>query len=315
MATEEFRDAQFWDFRSEQFVVNKETGETLCVYGPSGTLEGGPFNFVVFEEDAFLVASQGDDQEKALHLLSGLWSIKLVEKRREGFEGLRRSAIYSNGEERWEEDARRRMDARALELTLANGSKFKGEWNWRKLAAIAGEQPWCLWASLPWVLDSLYGGFSRAAVRTHRCAKNWQSYLRSLHWDESHVCPSELSNKRKLPQTEPEQEPDEDAPSVGECCVTVPALVVVLARYCHDKRMAHESQADCTCVDVMHRATNLLSAIMNKATSGQEMAFPADGAKVMVSTSGEVQVACSQKPEENATEFRQRSTACRSSGG
>ena len=169
MATEEFRDAQFWDFRSEQFVVNKETGETLCVYGPSGTLEGGPFNFVVFEEDAFLVASQGDDQEKALHLLSGLWSIKLVEKRREGFEGLRRSAIYSNGEERWEEDARRRMDARALELTLTNGSKFKGEWYWRKLAAIAGEQPWCLWASLPGSRLSVWRVLARSRQNPQVC--------------------------------------------------------------------------------------------------------------------------------------------------
>ena len=287
----EVGDAWFWDLKYTQYVVHKETGETLCIYGPDEVVKGGPFSVEVFEGATVLIAREGLDEEKALHFLAEVWSITFSEASvvdmPEGAE-VQRTARLANGEEMAEDAARKRKDDVALTLQTECG-RFRSEFYWRMIGIPAGRRSWRLWVSIPWVVHFLFGSNGASRQRIWAIAKRWGKFLEGEGWDASHIRDSGLATSRKRKRDEEEGGQGLQRPASDEWTITIPALLKVLLKISSTPRWQGKQCGDAGGQAVALRARGLCASLIAEFLKGRGLEVDVgQGVRLVVCTDGKV---------------------------
>ena len=151
---------RFWEYGSIQFVENRVTGEFLKVYGPDALFGDGPFQMINREGRPTLVGLDGNDLQRALHVVDEHASMRLLlhcgEKPGD-------DPIVSLGADIKRKtlrltDLKESAVPAAMIIEVAGFQPFKSEWIWYGAPTFCGDEPVNLWLDLRWLTAYLAPG-------------------------------------------------------------------------------------------------------------------------------------------------------------
>ena len=123
---------RFWEYGSIQFVENRVTGEFLKVYGPDALFGDGPFQMINREGRPTLVGLDGNDLQRALHVVDEHASMRLLLHcgEKPGDDSIV-SMDADKGRKRLRlKDLKESAEAAAMITEVAGFQPFKSEWIW-----------------------------------------------------------------------------------------------------------------------------------------------------------------------------------------
>ena len=151
---------RFWEYGSIQFVENRVTGEFLKVYGPDALFGDGPFKMINREGRPTLVGLDGNDLQRALHVVDEHASMRLLlhcgEKPGDDpivslDADIKRKTLRLT-------DLKESADPAAMIIEVAGFQPFKSEWIWYGAPTLCGDEPVNLWLDLRWLTAYLAPG-------------------------------------------------------------------------------------------------------------------------------------------------------------
>ena len=151
---------RFWEYGSIQFVENRVTGEFLEVYGPDALFGDGPFKMINREGRPTLVGLDGNDLQRALHVVDEHASMRLLLHCGEqpGDDpivsldaDIKRKTLRLT-------DLKESADPVAMIIEVAGFQPFKSEWIWYGAPTLCGDEPVNLWLDLRWLTAYLAPG-------------------------------------------------------------------------------------------------------------------------------------------------------------
>ena len=151
---------RFWEYGSIQSVENRVTGEFLKVYGPDALFDDGPFQMINREGRPTLVGLDGNDLQRALHVVDEHASMRLLLHcgEKPGDEpivsldaDIKRKTLRLT-------DLKESADPVAMIIEVAGFQPFKSEWIWYGAPTFCGDEPVNLWLDLRWLTAYLAPG-------------------------------------------------------------------------------------------------------------------------------------------------------------
>jgi len=264
----------FWDFETEQYLSYGPTGEYLRLYGAQPSdVPGGPFaSLHEHNGEPVLLGRDGDDAHRSIARPQEHQKMKVVRVEREGFASPQERVLYSGEQvaESWMEDACDRYTPKALEVSVPSGdgyAKFKAEFYWLSIGRTCGAQPWKLWMSLPWLMDSL----ANDGCGVFRRIVSWRSFLGAHEWPTTLIWDSSRSFKRKaeamedVPSSAALSQADKSTP---DFCIAIPGLLLLLLKMIDDKRFRRKGDNTFFSED---DAKNLLRAFLDVVLKGKRL--------------------------------------------
>lgn len=160
-------------------------GSSRCVYGKGSAVEGGPFH-LHFDEvgDGVLVAVEGSDDDRIIHLCSDVLDVHIEHGTRPG-SSVPECYIESENGPRWLKDLEIEIRCKVLALSCASVECY-----WHSIpkpieSEFNGTIPTSCFLTLPWLCNYLYGAYDGNFIGKN--APGWLSVLEEMGFSSSHL--------------------------------------------------------------------------------------------------------------------------------
>jgi hypothetical protein len=216
------------DYGTMQCLRDVLTNESIRVFGPSASVDGGPWELTSVDGKAIL-RSEKDDGSEEFAIPSELSRFRLSldsEGQRlitESGQLASSTRIYNN----WLDAQKEMRQSKALQMNVRGYGEFKCEFVWDNMRTSCGDKPVSVWIGFSWVLDFVLG--KSAVDKAFRYAGLLRFLLETAGLNELHFQESARSLRSARKRKQAEAEAGEVGESLGtDWLASIPATLLFL---------------------------------------------------------------------------------------